>query len=562
MARVDGGPESLLRLDERRRLSGQPPLGPMLLTPDALRAGLPAPVVTVTDTPLARETDYGRVDDHSSAIRAAGDPRNTFNRVPDYPAGDTDPVYGQWSGGRSRCRVRRRIPPRCPTSHPPPAPPAAIDGDSSTSWVSNALQTAIGQWLQVDFDHPVTNATLTITPSATAVGAQVRRLEVSTVNGTTTVRFDEAGKPVTVALPYGESPWVRITAVGTDDGSPGVQFGITDFTVTQYDANGFAHPVDLRHTVEVPGPPPGSAVAQWDLGIRTAGPPRLRREPHRDPVRGGDGAGLRGTGEPEPDPDGARADRGDADGVGARPPGPEPRRPDRATRNRHGPQGDADPIDVLGSAYAATDGDPGTAWTAPQRVVQPRTPPTLVLKLPAPQKVAALRVTPSSSALPAHPTMIAVDLGDGPEVRRLTEGTETLELKPRVTDTITVSLLDWDDVIDRTALGFDQLKPPGLAEIVALDARGAPIAAADADVNRARTVSMPCGQGPIIGVAGQFVQTSVTTTVGALLDNAADPGTPVPRRADHAARRAAGVADQPRAGVHRRRRPARGALAA
>ena len=94
--------------------------------------------------------------------------------------------------------------------------------------MSNALQAALGQWLQIDFDHPVTNATLTITPSATAVGAQVRRLEVSTVNGTSTVRFDEPGKPLTVALPYGETPWVRITATGTDDGSAGVQFGITD----------------------------------------------------------------------------------------------------------------------------------------------------------------------------------------------------------------------------------------------------------------------------------------------------------------------------------------------
>ena len=88
MARVDGGPEVLLRLDERRRLLGQPPLGPMLLTGDAQRAGLTLPPgkgVTVTDTPLARETDYGRVDDHSSAIRAPDDPRHTFNRVLDYP---------------------------------------------------------------------------------------------------------------------------------------------------------------------------------------------------------------------------------------------------------------------------------------------------------------------------------------------------------------------------------------------------------------------------------------------------------------------------------------------
>ncbi len=194
--------------------------------------------------------------------------------------------------------------------------------------------------------------------------------------------------------------------------------------------------------------------------------------------------------------------------------------------------GDADPIDVLGSAYAAADGDPGTAWTAPQSVVQHKTPPTLTLKLPAPSEVAGLRITPSSSVLPAHPTLVAIDLGDGPEVRRLSSdgGTQTVSLRPRVTDTVKVSLLSWADVIDRTALGFDQLKPPGLAEVSALDTRGAPIAAADAARNRARAIDLPCGRGPIIGVAGQFVQTSVATTVGALLDG--EPVTAKPCRSE------------------------------
>ncbi len=115
-------------------------------------------------------------------------------------------------------------------------------------------------------------------------------------------------------------------------------------------------------------------------------------------------------------------------------------------------------------------------------------------------------------------------------------------------------MLDWDDVIDRTALGFDQVKPPGLAEVAALDERGAPIAAADAAANRARTISLPCGSGPIIGVAGQFVQTSVTTTVGDCSTASPIPARPCRSRADHAARRPAGAGDQPRPGVHRRRR--------
>ena len=308
----------------------------MLLTADAQRAGLPTPVVTVTDTPLARETDYGRVDDHSSAIRAEGDTRHTFNRVPDYPAGDTRMVHGDWTGGRITVSSSAADSTALPNVAPATGPTAAIDSDSSTSWVSNALQSAVGQWLQVDFDHPVTNATITVTPSATAVGAQVRRIEISTVNGTSTLRFDEAGKPITAALPYGETPWVRITAVGTDDGSPGVQFGITDFTVTQYDASGFAHPIELRHTVSVPGPPPNSAVAQWDLGSELLGRSGLRRGTRRRALCGGDGVVAGGAGEPEPHADRARTDIGDPDGVGAAAAGPQSRRPDQPAGHRAG----------------------------------------------------------------------------------------------------------------------------------------------------------------------------------------------------------------------------------
>jgi arabinofuranan 3-O-arabinosyltransferase len=523
LPRIDGGPEVLLRLDEWRRLLGQPAMGPVLMTADARSAGLPAPAVTVTDTPVARETDYGRVDQHSSAIRAARDARHTFNRVPDYPVPGADTVFGDWTGGRITVSSSSSDSTAMPDVAPATSPAAAIDGDPATAWVSNALQAAVGQWLQVDFDHPVTNAVITLTPSPTAVGAQVRRILIETATGSTTLRFDEAGKPLTAALPYGETPWVRITAAGTDDGSGGVQFGITDLSITQYDASGFAHPVNLRHTVLVPGPPPGSAVAGWDLGSELLGRPGCAQAP--DSVRCAASMAL----APEEPVNFSRT---------LTVPSPMSVTPMVWVRPRQGPkladliaepnttraQGDSDVVDILGSAYAATDGDPATAWTAPQRVVQHKTPPTLTLTLPRPTEVAGLRLVPSRSTLPARPTMVAVNLGDGPQVRELKPSgdgageAQTLSLKPRVTDTVTVSLLDWEDIVDRNALGFDQLKPPGLAEVAVLGADGNPVAPADATRNRIREITVGCDHGPVIAVAGRFVHTSIQTTAGALLD--------------------------------------------
>ena len=532
MARVDGGPEVLLRLDERRRLLGQPPLGPVLLTQDARAAGVPLPPgvgVTVTDTPVARETDYGRVDDHSSAIRAENDERHTFNRVPDYQVPGARLVYGGWSGGRLSTSSSAADATALPNVAQASGAPAAIDGDSATSWVSNALQAAVGQWLQVDFDHAVTNATLTVTPAVSTIGAQVDRLEVATANGTTTLRLDQPGKPVSAALPYGETPWVRITAAGTEDGSSGVQFGITDLAITQFDANGYAHPVNLRHTVQVPGPPQGAPVAMWDLGSDTSGRPGCIGSP--DGVHCASALSL----APEELVNMSRT---------LTVPEPVSVTPTVWVRPRQGPaladlirqpgaahaDGDSDSFDVLGTAFAAADGDPLTAWTAPQGVVQHRVAPTLTLTLPEPTEVGALKITPSSSALPTHPTLVAVDLGDGPQVRATeAEGTQTLSLRPRVTRTIKLSLLDWNDVIDRTALGFDQVKPPGLAEVVALRPDGTAIAPAAAARNRTRAITVGCDAGPVLAVAGRFVHTSVHTTVGSLLDGGPIAVTPCER---------------------------------
>ena len=67
--------------------------------------------------------------------------------------------------------------------------------------------------------------------------------------------------------------------------------------------------------------------------------------------------------------------------------------------------GDSDSFDVLGTAFAATDGDPRTAWTAPQGVVQHRGAPNLTLTLPEPTEVGRAEDHPQllGAAHPSHP---------------------------------------------------------------------------------------------------------------------------------------------------------------
>ena len=327
--------KSLLRLDERRRLLGQPPLGPMLLTADAQRAGLPAPG-------RHRHRHPGGPRDRLRPGRRplVGDPRGRRSRATPStgcptirrPAPRT--VHGAVDRRPDHARrVRRRTPPRCPTSRRPPARPRPSTATRRPSWVSNSLQSAVGQWLQVDFDHPVTNATITITPSATAVGAQVRRIA-----GLHRQRHHHAALRRAGQAADGGAA-LRRDAVGADHRGRhrrrvlrrAVRHhrSVRSPSTTPRDS-------PIRSTCatpsSVPGAAAGSAVAQWDLGSELLGRPAAPTRPTACTAR------RRWRWPPEepvnlsrtltvPDPI-----DGDADGVGAARQGPQPGRPDRASR--------------------------------------------------------------------------------------------------------------------------------------------------------------------------------------------------------------------------------------
>nr|WP_206071815.1 alpha-(1->3)-arabinofuranosyltransferase [Antrihabitans stalactiti] len=505
---VQGGPESLQRLDERRSTPATFP-GPVVLANDAVRAGIPIDTVTVTDTPTDRETDFGQVDNHSSAIRTPNEPRRTHNLVPDYPVYDADLVEGQWSGATITVSSAASDATQLGGTAPGNGPAATIDGDEATSWLSNGLETALGQWLQLDLDHPIDSGLLHLTTSPAAIGTPVKWIEVRTANGSTAARVDKPGKPITVSLPPGKTSWLRILATQTEDGTGGSQFGISELSLDDFTDRANPSKVQIRHRTVLPSTPNGAQMLEWDLAQELPGRTGCVDGPDR--VRCSKNLGL----APE---ELARFDRT------LSVPSNVSVTPELTVRSRQGPaleslltvpgrpvaRGPADIGDVRGSAYAATDGNTATSWIAPEDVV--RKPesgkPTLTIELPNPQVVTGLTITPSSGDLPAKPTTVAVNLGNGPQVRDLESGTSTIELSPYLTDRIELSLVSWTPILDQTAIGFALVQPPGLAEVGVRTEEQATFPDADPQ----RQITIDCADGPVVSFAGQLIRASVTAT--------------------------------------------------
>lgn len=514
---VQGGPESL----SRRNTADPDFVGPTLLAADATRAGVPFSEVTVTDTPTDRETDYGQVDHHSSTIRAADDPRRTHNEVPDYPVPGAEFVRAEWDGATVSVSSAASDATQLGGTNVASGPAAVIDADPTTGWHSNGLESAVGQWIQLDLDEPVEAGLLTLTTSPGALGDPVKWVEVTTDRGSTGVRIAEPGREQTVALPLGTTTWIRITAIHTERGTRGSQFGITELSLADHTDRDDPRPVEIRRRIVVPGPGEGVAVRGWQLGQEFPG--RGSCVDTEDRVRCARGLGT--TAE-EPNTFTRTLNVPSETWV----------QPDLRLRARPGPalddlvdrsdrvvaRGDADVVDMQGSAFALTDGDPRTSWTATEDSLDKGAPrPSLTLDLPTPQRVTGLDIATSLGTLPVAPTRVAVNLGNGPQVRDI-DGDTRIELTPHVTDRVELTVVKWRDTLDRTVLGFSKLTPPGLAEVAVLGDDG-PIGARDSVYER--TVTVGCDAGPVLTVDGQSYRTSVTATVADLASGAEVPAT-------------------------------------
>lgn len=507
MPQISGAPESLAALQDYRGRRGLAPLGPTLFDADATRAGVPTSALTVTDSPMDRETDFGRVDDHNSSVRAANDPRRTKNAAADYPVDGQRLVTGQWlldnepghvSVSASQSASDATQPGQ---TSPADSPAAAFDNNTETSWISGGLESAVGQWLQLTFDRPRANLSLTITTHK-AIGPDVTGIAVETDSGTAVAQGIKPGDPVVIALPGGATHSVRIRALSVDGGVAGNQFALSEVAVRDLASD---RPLAIRFRPQLPDLPVGTDVARWllaqELDTRSAcvqADATVRCSPALGRSAETPGVFSRMLSVPKPTPL--------VPTVVLRPKPGTDLNAALALPGTLTATGPAAVSDSRGNAMALVDGDVATTWVAPDgRSSKDR--PTVVLTLPAPQRVDRL-VLAAPSDYVAHPTEVSVDTGAGPTTHRVDrDGTVTLD--GSVTQRVSLTIRKWSDLIDVNGLGFARSARPGISEISVLPA---PPAAASPD----RRIEVDCSRGVGLTLAGQVVRLHVSTTARAL----------------------------------------------
>ncbi|MGN9767505.1 alpha-(1-_3)-arabinofuranosyltransferase domain-containing protein [Micromonospora sp. SD12] len=519
---VSGGPESLLPLLEQGLVERD---RPVVLAGDraGFRDGGDESWI-VTDGLRRRERDIGRVRDNLSqtltAAEASRQGRVALDLLP-FP-GDQHQTVATYQGVRevnasSAISFVDSFAPADP-SH---LPFAAVDGDERTAWHSAPLAGPVGQWLEVDLDTPreVDRVTLNFVDDL-GVGWPVTRFRLTTDRGSVDHEVARAlGAHSYYTLP-GSTSRVRVTVLAVAGGRLDGGVGIRDLVIP-----GTAPRRALRTPADIPTGFVGPVAWSFSRG------PADRPACFPVAAAGSDAAPSTGSGL-RPAGTVIRCDRFLAR-TGEEPLGvdrvfqsavPGTFRLDMTAVPRPGGQWTLSGVPVRATAsshlagdaavvaYAAIDGDPGTAWLADSDDLRP----TLRLSWSEPRRIAEVRLRPAELPVGSLPESVEVRTPGANRVLRV--GADGVVRFPAVrTDRIEIVVRDSAErVADRrgngwtATVGIAEVQIPGLEDLLR------PIAGATRVVER-------CGSGPAVELDGLRYDTSVAGTLADVLD-----GRPLP----------------------------------
>ncbi len=493
---VAGGPDAVVQLEERGLVTGRP----TVLAGEAPEGSGPT---VVSDALALRERAFGRLTDATSGALTPAEPMRIDAPARDYPVAEPRAAQSvvRYDGGTPSASSSASDADTSAGAQVGATPFAAVDGDPSTAWrPAVRFGSTEAAWWRLDTDQPFTAAGVTVVLDAATAGDPPAEIRLTTDTGTISRPLQATTEPQDLPLPAGVTDTLVIGLDAPDptdpDGGPALaEVVLPGTTVTR----------------TVVTPEPDGPVEAWSFAAYG---------PHGT----SSGCVVDGTGDPR-----CAADLG----AGAEEPATldraftvaEPGRYDLAATAvpRPGPALDAllagaggagvtvtsssaAVPDPRGSALAAVDGDPATAWLADPGDRDP----TLVLSWDEPRVVEELQLTVAPGLAATVPTAVTLTGGGLERTLGLDEDGH-VAFTPVTTDRLEVTferpldLDSWDPYGRRIRdLGV------GVSELSV----GGPPAALDTGA----VVTVPCGKGPVVGVDGVERRTSAETTVGALRD--------------------------------------------
>jgi arabinofuranan 3-O-arabinosyltransferase len=486
---VNGGPDSLLQLDNQGVLGNKP----AVIAGDKL-TGKPA-LWAVTDGQRRQDNAFGLINSNTSFT---------------YTAHENNPADNPLGGGG---QPPRQILPVAAAGHETVAvlsgaasvtassygswltyesqydPVNAFDGDSDTAWAEGNPTTPVGQWIQINFNHtlnlPATIGVQLLDDSfSRAIASQ---LQVSTAAGHATTATAPTNNTQQLRVKPGPTKWLRIKITGAINIIPG---------------------------------DPGAGIREVQIpGVRVT----RYLKPAQDSAGESASAAVFSFSQPAPAPAGV-ADRAATTPFARTFSLPTPLQLRMTASAVAQPSDDLDALlgkitpsqkdDLLVSADSTWGSLPvfgadnlfdssTTPW------ISGSTDPVISLSWHGTRKISKIGVQPAFG-FAAAPPKLEVTTADG-KSRQVTIGLGGVATfsPPIKTDALTISFPGWSSArqpgtTGQPVLGLDKISIPALAKLRV----GGPAPSTK--------FNLACGQGPIINVDGNKYKTAVSGTLGHL----------------------------------------------
>jgi arabinofuranan 3-O-arabinosyltransferase len=110
---------------------------------------------------------------------------------------------------------------------PQEGPAAAFDGNPGTAWVASSTDHSIGQWVEITFKHPRKLSTISVSPLVGSTQQPtVSRITITTDSGSVSRSLPATYRQVRLSVPKGKSRHLKITITATRAVPPAPNGGI------------------------------------------------------------------------------------------------------------------------------------------------------------------------------------------------------------------------------------------------------------------------------------------------------------------------------------------------